>query len=81
MAEYIATFFTHYDAMQFKRQLEKAGAEGTMCPVPRWLSSSCGTCVRFSFSCERIGELQGSEMERLVQVSEDQQYQDIIDNR
>lgn len=46
MEQYIATFHTHLAALRSCRALEKAGAEGArMAPVPRALSSSCGTCV------------------------------------
>ena len=44
---YIATFFSHYGAMQFTRKLKSCGIEAKMMPVPRRLSSSCGTGVRF----------------------------------
>ena len=46
--EYIATFFTHFGAMSFHKKLKKLGHLSQMSPVPRELSSSCGTCVRFS---------------------------------
>ena len=47
MNKYIATFFSHFGAMRFMRQLKAAGIEGTIMPVPRSLSSSCGTCVSY----------------------------------
>ena len=43
---YIATFFSHYGAMRFKNLCDEAGLFSRMMPVPRQLSSSCGTCVR-----------------------------------
>ena len=48
MAEYVATFHTHFGAMRFAREIERRGWECRMAPVPRKLSSSCGTCVRFA---------------------------------
>nr|WP_297173861.1 DUF3343 domain-containing protein [uncultured Agathobaculum sp.] len=48
MSDYIATFHTHLSAMLTFRALQKAGHPAKMQPVPRTLSSSCGTCVRFS---------------------------------
>lgn len=45
--EQIATFHTHFGALNFHRRLQRMGAESTMMPVPRKLSASCGTCVRF----------------------------------
>jgi len=44
---YIATFFTHYGAIKFDRDCKKNGVSSKMMPVPRKLSSSCGTCVKF----------------------------------
>ena len=45
---YIATFHTHFAAVSFARLL-KAFPEmkPQFMPVPRKLSSSCGTCVRY----------------------------------
>lgn len=44
---YIATFFTHFAAVNFQRQLKSSGQKPMLMPVPRKLSSSCGTCVKF----------------------------------
>ena len=43
---YIATFFSHFGAMHCKKLCESTGIPARMMPVPRLLSSSCGTCVR-----------------------------------
>ena len=32
--------------MRFKKNMEARGAVVTLMPVPRFLSSSCGTCAR-----------------------------------
>lgn len=48
--DYIATFFTHFGALSFKKRLEKMGDSPVMQPVPRALSASCGTCVRFAMT-------------------------------
>lgn len=47
MSEYIATFHTHLSALLSCQSLTALGAEAQMMPVPRALSSSCGTCVRY----------------------------------
>ena len=45
---YIATFYTHFGAMNFRRKMKALGDDkAEMMPVPRALSSSCGTCVHF----------------------------------
>lgn len=47
MTRYIATFHTHLAALRSGRSLTSAGIAAQMTPVPRKLSSSCGTCVRY----------------------------------
>jgi hypothetical protein len=47
MKEYIATFHTHLSALMTSRALTALGIRAQMMPVPRKLSSSCGTCVRY----------------------------------
>ena len=47
MKEYIATFHTHLSALMTSRALAELGVQARMMPVPRKLSSSCGTCVRY----------------------------------
>ena len=47
MNEYIATFHTHLAALMTNRSLTALGVRAQMMPVPRKLSSSCGTCVRY----------------------------------
>ena len=47
MKEYIATFHTHLAALMTSRTLTSRGVRVQMMPVPRKLSSSCGTCVRY----------------------------------
>ena len=48
MKDYIATFHTHLAALMTSRTLTGLGVQARMMPVPRKLSSSCGTCVRYS---------------------------------
>ena len=45
MKEFIATFHTHLSALLTSRALTALGVRARMMPVPRKLSSSCGTCV------------------------------------
>ena len=47
MKEYIATFHTHLSALMTNRSLKALCIQAQMMPVPRKLSSSCGTCVRY----------------------------------
>ena len=43
---YIATFYSHFGAIRYKKLCQLHGMAATLMPVPRDLSSSCGTCVR-----------------------------------
>lgn len=47
MKQYLATFHTHLAALKTHRALQKEGVEARMAPVPRKISSSCGTCVMY----------------------------------
>ena len=44
---YIATFYSHFGAIRFKKLCATQGWNARVMPVPRDLSSSCGTCVRY----------------------------------
>ncbi|MBQ6721938.1 MAG: DUF3343 domain-containing protein [Eubacteriales bacterium] len=59
---FIATFYSHFGAMRCKKECDKAGISARLMPVPRMLSSSCGTCVRIeSEDAERIPRTEESE--------------------
>jgi hypothetical protein len=69
MTQYIATFFSHFGAVRFERLCKARGWQAQLRPVPRSLSSSCGTCVYFT--AETLGELhelRTPELEQLVRV-------------
>jgi hypothetical protein len=51
---HIATFHTHYGAMKFWRDCGERGIAAEPMPVPRALSASCGTCVRFEAGPDRM---------------------------
>lgn len=44
---YIATFHTHLAALRSHKRLTANGIKARQAPVPRALSSSCGTCVLY----------------------------------
>lgn len=48
---YIATFYSHFDAVRFKKYCTANRWPAIAIPAPRDLSSSCGTCVRFEGVC------------------------------
>ena len=45
MNKYIATFHSHFGAVLYCKNLKKQGVAAKLMPVPRKVSSSCGTCV------------------------------------
>ena len=47
LREYIATFQSHFGAARFHKEKVKEGKKAYLQPVPRDLSSSCGTAVHF----------------------------------
>ena len=65
MMTYIATFYSHYGAIQFRKNCEKMNLKAVVMPVPRNLSSSC---VQF----ESEGKFPDSteETEQIVRVEE-----------
>ena len=78
MNRYVATFHTHLSAMLTCRALTDAGLEARMAPVPRSISSSCGTCVFYTAATpmemlmdedtERIYEQQGESYIMLLDL-------------
>ena len=75
---YIATFFSHFGAMHCKKLCDRAGLPAKMMPVPRKLSSSCGTCVRVEAQdAEQIPRTEDSEQ---IAVEEEDGYQILWSN-
>ena len=64
----IATFYSHFGAIRFKRTCDALGLNANVMPVPRNLSSSCGTCVRFEGDCP---DDPPQEVEQIVSVTPD----------
>ena len=48
MKEYLATFHTHLAALMTLKNFEQHGVKGRLAPVPRSVSSSCGTCMFYA---------------------------------
>ena len=76
--EQIATFHTHLGALRLKKTLDSAGdASAVIMPVPRRLSASCGTCVRFEIPFDRTWA--NEDLDR-VYIREDGEYRLIFEN-
>lgn len=73
MNTYIATFFMHFGSIRFERLCKSKGIEARTMPVPRNLSSSCGTCVRY-VADEPLYDPDHDEMERTVLCKDDGTY-------
>lgn len=68
---YIATFFSHFGAMRFKKYCDIRQISARLMPVPRSLSSSCGTCVSFQSSglSPEMDETLQEEIEQIVECT------------
>ncbi|MCR4772541.1 MAG: DUF3343 domain-containing protein [Oscillospiraceae bacterium] len=69
MSSYVATFYTHLGALITNRNLGTAGLKPRMTPVPRKLSSSCGTCVRYEADVPRF-DLMDDDLEAVYAVTD-----------
>lgn len=65
----IATFYSHFGAIRFKKLCESEGWPARVMPVPRDLSSSCGTCVRYEGAAVSPCEQIPGEVEQIVEVT------------
>ncbi len=56
MTQFVATFHTHLAALKTHRKMTAQGVTARMAPVPRKISSSCGTCVFYEAedACEAL---------------------------
>lgn len=68
---YIAAFFSHFGATRFRRLCKDKNVCVELMPVPRAISSSCGTCARFSDFPLGEGEAWPQEVEFVVEVPTD----------
>lgn len=63
---YIATFYSHFGAVRFRKLCEKQGFSAKLMPVPRDLSSSCGTCVSYEGDTYEVAGMVNEELEQIV---------------
>lgn len=73
-SEKVATFHNHYGAMMFKKRVSGS----RLAPVPRSLSSSCGTAAFFSSPFDV--ELSDENLEA-VYIKEGESYRMIYENK
>lgn len=72
MGNCIATFFSYFGAMVFKKKCDGEGYPAVIMPVPRSLSSSCGTCVKFTGSPATAKNWHSDELEQLAEIIRNQ---------
>ena len=73
MKRYVATFFSHFGAVRFQHLCTERGWQAQVRPVPRSLSSSCGTCVRYEGDALCPSTEIPEEVEQIVEIT-DQGY-------
>jgi len=78
--EFIATFHTHLAALMTSRNLNSNGARAGMMPVPRKLSSSCGTCVRYQAEAPLLN-LMDADVEAVYEVIGREEYTCLMENK
>ncbi len=79
MERFAATFHTHLSALLSSRNLAGAGIRARLAPVPRSLSSSCGTCVLYEAG-EPCLPLMDEDVERVYREA-DEGYVLLYDNQ
>jgi len=68
--EYMATFFTHFGAIKYKRFLASMDIIAETMPVPRKYSSNCGIGVKFS-TTQDIRQLISEDIEKIFALQDD----------
>ena len=79
MNEYIGTFHTHLSALMTSRKLTSMGITARMMPVPRKLSSSCGTCVYYKADEPHL-EIMDEDVEGVYQIVGKEEYATVMEN-
>jgi len=80
MKTYIATFHTHLSALITSRNLTALGIQAQMMPVPRSLSSSCGTCVRY-IAKEPTLSAMDEDVEAVYESISNESYTMLMENK
>ena len=72
MIDYIATFHSHFGALTYFKTLKKLNIPAKLMPVPRKISASCGTCVKYENP--QVVYLEGCEVDGIYIVEADETY-------
>lgn len=71
----IATVFSHFGAMHVKKILDKYNISSKLAPVPRFLSSSCGTCVIYEFDKKFPIDDIPKDIEKIAKILDNNKYE------
>lgn len=72
--KYIVTFYAHFGAIRFKKLCEQMNIKAKIMPVPRDLSSSCGTCVLCEGKLIDEQKIHQDEVEQIVELKENKYH-------
>ena len=79
MKHFVATFHTHLAALLTHRKLGQAGITSRMAPVPRRISSSCGTCVFYDAESPCLEQMD-EDVEGVYEIVGDEAYRLLYQN-
>ena len=68
---FIATFYSHFDALTFFNYLKGKKIKAKLMPVPRKVSASCGTCVSYITDSDSEIDYTVSEIEAVYHITAD----------
>lgn len=66
---YLATFYSHFGAIRYQKLCRSRQVEAVLMPVPRDLSSSCGTCLRYVSPRPDLAPVWPQEVEQVVELT------------
>ena len=72
--KYIVIFYAHFGAIRFKKLCEQIIIKAKIMPVPRDLSSSCGTCVLCEGELIAEQQIHQDEVEQIVELKENKYH-------
>lgn len=79
MNRYVATFHTHVSALMTCQALKRLRVAAHMAPVPRKLSSSCGTCLFYEAEEPHLDSM-NEDVEDVYHIAEEGVYQPLYHN-
>ncbi|MDO4492340.1 MAG: DUF3343 domain-containing protein [Clostridia bacterium] len=79
MKRYLATFHTHLAALMTVKSFASRGVEGRLAPVPRSVSSSCGTCM-FYEAPDPMTDALDEDTEAVFETAADGSYVCVFEN-